>query len=145
LSLRESPERIDRPSDVYALGMVLHELCGEGPDELGAVIARALRPHSDERFATAADLAEALDDVAAHHRWRASPLSTAAYLAETFATRTPRRRRVAPRARSAARASASAACDGQLTPSSSSSCVNCSSNAPVLPEAIASSSACFEG
>ncbi len=78
----------DRPCDVHALGVVLHELCGGGaPPELRAVTDRALRHHADERFATAADLAEALDDVAAHHRWRASPPSTAAYLADTFATR----------------------------------------------------------
>lgn len=100
----------DRPSDVYTLGAVLHELClgappaalgwpnwrGAGvapptdglPDGLGAVIERALRYAAQERFATAADLAQALEDVAARHRWRAAPPLIAAYCARTFATRT---------------------------------------------------------
>ncbi|HUQ05327.1 MAG TPA: serine/threonine-protein kinase [Kofleriaceae bacterium] len=100
----------DRPSDVYTLGAVLHELClgappaalgwpnwrGAGvapptadlPDGLGAVIERSLRYAAQERFATAADFSQALEDVAARHRWRASPPMIAAYCARTFATRT---------------------------------------------------------
>ncbi len=100
----------DRPSDVYTLGAVLHELClgappaalgwpnwrGAGvapptdglPDGLGAVIERSLRYAATERFASAADLAQALDEVAARHRWRASHPTIAAYLARTFAVRT---------------------------------------------------------
>ncbi len=105
--------RVDRPCDVYSLGVVLHELCtgalpatgGGGPrvrgasgahpqvqvdalpDGLGAVIERALRYGATDRFASAADLAEALDDVAEHHRWRASPARIGEYLAGIFATR----------------------------------------------------------
>jgi serine/threonine-protein kinase len=100
----------DRPSDVYTLGAVLHELClgappaalgwpnwrGAGvappteglPDGLGAVIERALRYAASERFASDADFSQALEEVAARHRWRASPPSIAAYLERTFATRT---------------------------------------------------------
>jgi serine/threonine protein kinase len=100
----------DRPSDVYTLGAVLHELClgappaalgwpnwrGAGvapptdglPDGLGAVIERALRYAPQERFATAGDFSHALEEVAARHRWRASPTMIAAYCARTFATRT---------------------------------------------------------
>lgn len=102
--------RVDRPCDVYTLGAVLHELClgapppsagrpswregrassplGSLPAGLGAVLERALRYHAGERFASAADLAEALDDVAADHGWRTSPPAIAAYLTDTFATRT---------------------------------------------------------
>ncbi len=102
--------RVDRPCDVYSLGAVLHELClgappaaagwpnwrGAGvappteglPDGLGAVIERALRYNAGERFASAADLAQALDDVAARHMWRPSPSTIAPYLTRTFATRT---------------------------------------------------------
>jgi serine/threonine-protein kinase len=100
----------DRPCDVYTLGAVLHELClgappaalgwpnwrGAGvapptdglPDGLGAVIERALRYAAGERFASAADLAQALEEVAARNRWRAAPPSIAAYMQRTFATRT---------------------------------------------------------
>lgn len=100
----------DRPCDVYTLGAVLHELClgappaalgwpnwrGAGvapptdglPDGLGPVIERALRYAPQERFATAADFAHALEEVAARHRWRASPAMIAAYCVRTFATRT---------------------------------------------------------
>jgi serine/threonine-protein kinase len=106
--------RVDRPCDVYTLGAVLHELClgvppiaasgwphrrGAGaapmtddlPDGLGSVLERALRYAASERFATAADLAQALDDVAAHHGWRTSPPAIAAYLSSTFATRSAAR------------------------------------------------------
>jgi serine/threonine-protein kinase len=110
----EVPQGLDleRPSDVYSLGAVLHEICSTAlppassawprrrgavqpgepglddllPEGLGAVLDRALRHAPHERFATAADFAEALDDVAAHHRWRTTPAHIGEYLAQTFAT-----------------------------------------------------------
>jgi serine/threonine-protein kinase len=106
--------RGNRPGDVYTLGAVLHELCfglpppapsgrassprlpDTAPDGLGAVIERALRYAADERFATAADLAEALDDVATDHGWRASPPIVAQHVTAAFTTRivaAPRTRR----------------------------------------------------
>lgn len=88
----------DRAADVYALGALLRELCAGPPSSaLRAVIARALRGHPGEQFATTADLAQALDDIAADHGWRASPPATARLLARTFGVREPTEDAVAAR------------------------------------------------
>jgi serine/threonine-protein kinase len=92
-------ERVDRRSDVFALGVVLYELttgarCFHGktdfermlavvrgdylapsdlvaryPRDLEQVVQRALALEPDQRFASAADLIEALERVAVAHGW----------------------------------------------------------------------------
>jgi serine/threonine protein kinase len=56
--------RVTPATDVYALGVVMRELLGERtPGELGAIIRRSLEPAPRDRFADAAELGEAIDEL----------------------------------------------------------------------------------
>jgi serine/threonine protein kinase len=97
--------RVDVRTDVYSLGAVLHELVtGEAPPSAGGrqvfiapsswrpdlppalegIIGRTLDDGPAGRFATALELAQVLDSVAAQERWNATPPAVAAFLAEVF-------------------------------------------------------------
>jgi len=108
-------ERVDRRTDVFALGVVLYELtCGircfagktdfdrmlavvrgeyirpsrivEGyPAELEAIIARALCVDAGARYPTAAELADALAELARAYGWALGPAPVMRVMAARFA------------------------------------------------------------
>lgn len=91
------PASVDTRSDVYALGVLLHEVVtGERPDpgaghhalegELGWVVARAMRPDRDARYASAAALADDLQRLLEDRPLMAAPRSRR-YLWTKFARR----------------------------------------------------------
>ena len=77
-----APEQLDsravvvERTDVYGVGMVLKDaLVGEWPPELDAVLARALDPAHDRRYASASELEAALDPFVAQTKWGAGELA----------------------------------------------------------------------